>query len=777
MSLATSIGLKSLLAAQAGLENVGHNLANANTPGYSRQTLVNSSSAPIQLGGLLRGTGLQMGVIQRTVDTLLHARIARQVSAVGRSEARLSALSEVEALLGNGGGAQTLLQNFYATLSSLSASPSDSVLRGSVVQSSTDLAGELREVSSRVQGLTRDVINSAEILVDQANGLATEINELNRRIRDLEFSGGSANDLRDRRDQAVQELSKLVDSQVIENADGSVSVLVGGKQLVGPGNVRPLTMSVQGASGPVSFALGDSSHAVVISGGALGGLSSFLQNSAPGLGQELDAFARNLILEVNRVHSTGIGAKGPFTQLVGTNALLDQDGDGDRLDELLSGSGLPFEVEDGALYVSITQLSSGQMERTKIDIDKDTTSVGSFLAAINALGSVSAKLDGQGHVRLAAASGYGFDFSAGVDPNPDPEGAFGGAHASLASAASGPFAVNALDTLQWTGPIGTFNVTLPVGSIAQNGQASAAELAAALNADAQFVANGLNAKDIGGRLVVQTVGAGASNAFTFVGGSAAAALGWTPGTAVQGSDTSVDVQLGGAYSGANGTKLTFQALSDGVVGTTPNLLVQVFDETGAQLTQLDLGQGYVPGSEIQVAPGVWAKFGLGSLSATNGDFFEVDLVADADTSDVLVALGVNGLFVGSDAATIDINPDIAAAPELLAAALNAGGGDAQNLLRLLELDTKGLESLGGGTLGEQFAEIVNGLGLEIQGEDSALEAEQFVLDGLQSKRDQISGVNVDEELVRMVEQEQAFAAAAEFLRVVNELSSELMNIL
>ncbi len=776
MSLASSIGLKSLLAAQAGLESVGHNLANANTPGYSRQTLYNSTSAPIRMGGLLRGTGLQLGVVQRTVDTLLHARIARQVAAVGRSEAKVGALSEVEAMLGSGGGVPKLLQSFFSGISSLTSAPDDSVLRGGVVQGTDDLASGLREVVSRLDSLAQDTLGNMSSMVDQVNVLADEVGELNRRIRELEFSSGPANDLRDQRDQAVLELARLVDAQVIEQADG-VRVLVGGHQLVGPNSVAELSVVSSAGQGTAQFFLGNTSSPVKIAGGALGGLNAVLSATMPDLQGKLDSFARALILEANRVHSSGVGSRGPFQQLVASNAVADSDGDGNLGEELLSKSGLPFDVVDGELYVTVTHAQSGQAQRSRIAIDAGSTTVDGFLQSLNELGPISAKLDSTGHVRIAASAGYGFDFGLGLDPNPDPAGSFGGGHASLASSANGPFGVSAGDSLQLSGPLGPFTVTFPAGSIAQNGQAQAQELAAVLNADAQFSANGLTALALGDRLVVQTVGTGASNAFTVVGGSALTGLGWTAGTAVAGSNTAVDVVMGGRYLGTANGKLVLEAASDGVVGSSPSLLVRVFDETGAQLSEFDLGANYVPGTAVEVAPGVWAKFGVGTLSATHGDFFSTDLVADSDTTDVLVALGLNGLFVGQDAASIAINKDIAATPDLLAAALSSGGGDAQNLLQLLALDSAGLEELGGATLGEGYADAVNGLGLELQGEGATWDAEQFVLDGLEARRDEVSGVNVDEELVRMIEHEQAFAAAAQFLRVVNDLSSELMNIL
>ena len=94
-ALGINIGLKSLLAAQASLETIGHNLSNANKPGYSRQTLHVSTSSPLRLRGLTQGTGTQTDVVSRTVDSLLHGRITAQVASLGRIYARLDIVENV----------------------------------------------------------------------------------------------------------------------------------------------------------------------------------------------------------------------------------------------------------------------------------------------------------------------------------------------------------------------------------------------------------------------------------------------------------------------------------------------------------------------------------------------------------------------------------------------------------------------------------------------------------------------------------------------------------
>ncbi len=777
-NLSLDLGLRSLLTAQANLETIGHNVANASTPGYSRQELLVSTVPGINLRGLLLGRGVQADVVRRTVDDLLGGRLLRQTSALGRLDARLAGLSEIETYVGSTGstGIPARLSAFFAGLSTLSTAPGDRLLRAGAVQSTVALAQELNALAGNVERLREDTVQALEGTVGEVNALAQRIGDLNQRIPPLESGLSTANDLRDQRDQAIRELSELADVRVIEEQHGAVRVLLGGHMLVSPSKVFSLEVDLDPATGKAALQLGKNGPLITISGGRLGGLSELLDQSLPDMAGDLDDFAKILALEANRVHSTGLPPNGPFQLLTAANAIGDEDGNGVLGNELVADAGLPFEVVSGTLYVNVTDLQSGALEKHAVVIDAQRTSVDDFLSALDAIDGLNAQLDPSGRVQVFADPGRAFDFSPRLDPDPDPDGAFGGGKASLATG-PGPFTLAPGDTLDLTGPGGPFTITFAAGSFQQIAQASAGELAAAINADPNVQASGINAVEAAGRLVLQTVGSGSSETFTVAGGSALAALGWSSGTVVSGQDSAVDVRVSGAYTGSKNGMLVFQPLSDGIVGTTAGLQVQVRDQSGGLVATLDVGAGYTPGDEIELPDGVRVRLGYGELSASHGDVFALDVLADADETDVLAALGLNALFTGSDAATIAVRKEIQADPDLLSTALTPEEGDALNALRLLALDSQPLTGFAGRTLSERFGEISGGLGQEIGAAQSSRDAEGLLLASLQARRDELSGVNVDEELVRMIEQEQVYGAAAQFLRVVNDMQTELMNIL
>lgn len=777
-NLSLDIGLRSLLTAQSNLETIGHNVANASTPGYSRQSVHVSTAPGFRLRGLMMGRGVQADVVQRTVDSLLQNRIVRQSSGLGRLNARIANLSELETYVGTTGdtGVPARLAKLFADLSTLSTAPADPLLRSGAVQSADDLATTINQIAGNVEQLRDDTVASLRSSVDKANTLAKKLGDLNLKIPEVEGGYLIANDLRDQRDQVVRELSGMIDVQMVEEPTGAVRVLVGGHMLVSPTKVNQLVVVSDPSTGETSLRMGAKGPVVEPRNGSIGAIADLLDEDLPRLAEKLDAYAKNLALEFNRLHTTGVAGSGPFTLLTSINPIQDANQSGFLGDELIANAGLPFDVSSGALYVNVTDLDSGAMSKHKITIQASKTSVDDLIAALEEIPGLNAKLDPQGRLQVFGDPGVGFDFARRLDPDPDALGTFGGGQATLSTEA-GPFALALGDTLDLTGPLGSFSIPFAAGDFAQLGAATAEELADVLNADANFQANGLVAAASAGRLVIQTQGSGAAQGFTVAGGSALPALGIAPGTVVAGHDNAVTASLSGIYDGASSGTWTVRPLGDGTIGTTPGLAVEVIDATGKLIATLDVGAGYTPGDELTLPDGVRLSLGAGELSASQGDFMTFDVVADSDETDVLAALGLNVMFTGHSADTLAVRKDLLVDPDRLATGLGGASGDAQNVLRLLELDHAALAGLDGASLSDHYAGISSDVALEINAAESSRDAEEQLLTSLENRRDQLSGVNVDEELVRMIEQEQAYAAASQFLRVVNDLQTELLNIL
>lgn len=776
-SLGLGIGLRALLSSQSALDTTGHNIANANTPGYSRQAITIQPSRHVNLRGLAVGTGVDAKLVERVTDELLNKRFLLQFGSVGKLTARLEGLSQAELLFGADGesGLGASLDGLFGSLSALSSSPGDSVLRTGAVQAAADVGTQLRDVHEGLESLRADTARRVQLVAGEVNGLARQIVGLNDEIVRTEAAGTPANDLRDRRDEALRQLSGLVDVRFAEEPSGSVRVLLGGHLLIGSTRANALSATVTPAN-DVELRIEGVDSPIPVRGGELGGLSELLHTFVPDLQGRVDDFARTLIFEFNRAHSTGVPTGGPFQALAGEHALVDQDGDGAVHDELLSRAGLPFPITAGELYVNVTDRATGQVQKQRLTIDPARTTVGDLLSQLSSIDHLNASLDASGRVQLSADAGFGFDFSRRLISHPDVAGSFGGGQATLGAPQAGPYALANGDTLDLVGPLGPYSITFAAGSFRQIGAATAAEIAAVINADAGAQSNGLVAADVGGVLVLQSAGSGSGETFTAAGGSALAALGLAPGQVATGSDTAVAVDVSGTYTGDSNRRLLFRPTSDGTIGTTPGLQVEVLDATGARVALLDVGAGYRPGDELEVLDGVRVSFGLGDLSASDGDVFALDAAADSDTSDVLAALGLNGLFTGTGSEDVALRREIELDPSRLAVSTTGASGDGSNLLDLLALATDGVASLGGATLGQGYGDLASGVGLDASSTESALDTEQLLLDGLQARRDSVSAVNLDEELVNLIEYERAFAAASQYIRVINELTGDLLSL-
>ena len=773
-----NIGLRALLTNQSSLDVIGQNLANANTPGYSRQRVQLGASGSVMRHGLGFGTGVDASMIGRSVDNLLGGRIITKVSDLYSLDAKVTGLSEVESALGEPGGfgMSSKLSDFFVSASSLSSNADDTVLRSSFLESARTLADGFRSTITNLDQLRGDSARQAEMITQEANVLSDRVADLNREIRSQEAGGVEANGMRDERDQVLRELAQLVDISYEEGSTGEVRVHVAGRLLVGDGGAVQMSTQLK-PDGSVKALLSGSQEELEVKGGKLAGLLNVQSSYMPKLFGQLDSFVRDMITEANRVHSTGVPQAGHMTRVVSEHAVVDVDGDGGRLDELLSDAGLPFDVNSGTLRVNVSDLSSGELVSHDVAIDATSTSVGEFLDVLTSIDGVTASLDGQGRVNIQAESGFGFDFSNRLNANPNADGTFGSGHASLGTGASGPFALNDGETLDLSGPAGPFSVTLSQGDFFEITQASAAEIADVLNADPNMQANGLRANVVADRLFIQTAGSGSTESFSVTGGSALGALGWTAGTTLTGADTGSSVTVTGSYGGSENEELVFVPRGDGDVGTTPGLLVDVFDSAGELVTTLDVGDSYLPGTELEVVEGVQVSFGFGELSASNNDAFSIDLISDSDTTDVLVALGVNGLFSGSDATNVGVSEALVGDPSLLSASNSGFQGDAGAILDLLGLQFGGAESAGGKGLEAAFSDIVTDLGFEAQSAASAREVGEYVVASLDQRKAELSGVNVDEELVEMMRFEQSFAAASRYIQVINGLNDTLLALI
>ena len=535
-------GLKALTAARLGVQTAGQNVSNANTPGYSRQRVVQAASFPFSVGrGLQIGSGVDVSDISRIVDVGLERRITIQTSFFGSAELEASRLRELESVFAEpDGGLSAAFSELFGTISQLQTDPSDRALRGGAIQSGTALTDTFNLLSQRFGELSGNTFQEVLGHVRSVNERTTQIAAINADIVALEANGSSANDLRDTRQQLVTEIAQLTDIRVIERPAGSIDVSIAGRLVVSGSRSTDLIAARVGEGETAVFA-GDLSSRINIESGVVGALLAQEGTRIPGLLSDLDNLAFNLALEFNRIHTTGVPGSGPFRSLTSAFGAQDGDDDGNRADELLAQAGYDFEIVSGAVYVSVTDDSTGEIERTRIDIDASRTTLRDFADSINAVSRLSAQVDPSGRLRITAESGYGFDFGTRLDASPNSFGSFGGTSATLGSSQSAPFDLSgATFPLQFNVDVdGTIEtVTINATDFSDRRAVSAADLAAAINDDLSVA----TARDIGGRLLLRSDSVGAGSTLTLTDGANGplAALGIPSGPA-SGRDSAVSV--------------------------------------------------------------------------------------------------------------------------------------------------------------------------------------------------------------------------------------------
>jgi len=320
-----SIGAGALLSQQRAISVTGNNIANVNTPGYSRQRLNMETNLPVDSPVGLVGFGVQTTTVERVYDRFLGVQVNNESANLGRWEAQKGSLERVEVVFDESGGygLNQALSDFWNSWQDLSMNPSGTVERSVVAAKSQALADTIRQKYADLEQSQADIDAAVRSGIEDINRLTAEIADLNRKIASTE-SGGTvnANDYRDSRDLALKQLSEIIGINSFEDSDGQVVVSVGsGRTLVESGNNYALTPT--DPPGHVGIEWPGTALPITseITSGKMAGWLQARDTKIAGYMSRLDDLAQTLSTEVNAQHAAGYG-------LIGSHG-----------DDLFSGSG------------------------------------------------------------------------------------------------------------------------------------------------------------------------------------------------------------------------------------------------------------------------------------------------------------------------------------------------------------------------------------------------------------------------------------------------------
>ena len=233
-----NIGAKGLASQQRALEVTGHNIANANTKGFTRQEAVMATTMPIKTNAGFIGTGVEISTIRRIRDNYLDLQVRTENKAMGYWDFKRDTLNKVEVVFNepSDAGLRTTLDRFWSAWEDLSRKPESAAVRTTVIETGHAVAETFNHMERQLTELRNDIDESIKVYTQELNAIARQIRDLNYTIVKAEGEGHKANDLRDQRDILLDEMSKIIDIDVIENKNGSVAVTIGGRAIVN-GNV------------------------------------------------------------------------------------------------------------------------------------------------------------------------------------------------------------------------------------------------------------------------------------------------------------------------------------------------------------------------------------------------------------------------------------------------------------------------------------------------------------------------------------------------------------
>jgi len=291
-------------AQQLAIQIASQNISNAETPGYSKQTANLQATLPTVFPYGSVGTGVAVTSITRSRDTMLDATYRTANSAQSQASTTSSAMDQIQSVLGEPSdtGLSSSLDAFWSAWDNLANNPTDSSAKSVVLQTGGNVASTLNNMARQLDALdqnNRDAMNAG---VNQANALTQQIAAYNKQIVAAEAGGQTANDLRDARDNLCDQLAGLVGGQIINRANGSIGVYVGGRLVVDGASATPFQMN-DGQPPYVSFV--GSTEPLTGIAGSLGAEIDLSTNRIPSVISRLDSVASTLVQSVNSVHSTG----------------------------------------------------------------------------------------------------------------------------------------------------------------------------------------------------------------------------------------------------------------------------------------------------------------------------------------------------------------------------------------------------------------------------------------------------------------------------------------
>lgn len=723
-------GISGLQVAQLGLLTTGHNITNANTPGFNRQRTIQASNIAMLTGSGYIGQGAHVSTVERMYDKFLSAQVNRAQTTSSELDAYYTQIKQIDNMLADpNAGVSPALQDFFRGVQQVSANPSQLPARQAMISSAQALVARFQGLADRISQMYGDVNGQITTAVDSINSYSKQIASLNEGIVIARSSlSQPPNDLLDQRDQLVLELNKLIRVTTTTNTDGTFNVYIGnGQQLVTGKQVMTMT-SLPSLADPSRLAVGLKTAGgtqelpeSLITGGSLGGLLSFRSGSLDRVANDLGRNAASLALTFNAQHALG-------QDLLGQSI-----GNANFAANFFTVSPPTVIASKGNSIVTPATLSAALVSPPPID--------GSYSLALNGAGTLytlTRQSDGTvwtGATLAALPASEGLALTGATV-------AAGAATQLFSPASNGANFYTKLTSSDYR--LGYDGVNYTMTRLSDNTQwsnASLATLSSTIAGSEGFsfsVAAGTVAS--GDSFVIQPTRAAAKNI----------AVNATVAADVRLIAAAMPIRTAAASANTGSGKISAgESLPGFGTPAIPAAGITMTYSAGNTLTLAGLPAGanisVTVGSTSTVYPGP-------TIPYTSG----------AKISVASVSFDISGNLNNGDVFTLGRNP--------------GGVSDGRNALSLGELQTQNTMSGKTASYQSAYAQLVSDAGNKSREIEVKSQAQSALLKQSNDARDALSGVNLDEEAANLLRYQQAYQASAKTLDIGSKLFDVLLSI-
>jgi flagellar hook-associated protein 1 FlgK len=307
-----SIALGALQAQQAGLEATTNNIANLNTPGYTRQRPLLEEADPVIQNGMALGNGVDLKGIQSLRDSILELQIDAETQQQGKSQALIDAMSQVQTLFPDDtSGIGQQISAFFQSLNSLSTNPSDTTLRQSVLSAANGVAAAFNNAAKQLNSVGGSIDQNVQQAAGQINQITQQIADINTKLNQVGSASQNYGAFLDQRDSLIQKLSGLIDVSVISDGSSLTLTTRQGTPLVVDGKSFGLTTALDTSSGTQHVYSQDGNDITAhVSGGQLGGLLQARDQALASVQSDLDSLAAGFSQALNGAQAKGFDLYG-----------------------------------------------------------------------------------------------------------------------------------------------------------------------------------------------------------------------------------------------------------------------------------------------------------------------------------------------------------------------------------------------------------------------------------------------------------------------------------